>query len=374
MNQRTKDTIARLRRLGHLMPAPMRPDSVEPKRTPSNAHHRATSEGTLTTGIARTGFRLVAALLLPALPATAQPTEHPETVAYHDPESTSYNWILQWHAASTVLDHDGSVKASLHIPALMRSALDRQLAWFSARYTDSDPLQGQTAGYLSSREYCAPPLGVADKRPPEIHGGDFSSVLLLSEVAVTATVSEVIPGFVGTGEPELLFALAHVEPLHDRSRSPTYFMAPVGQFVVNGRMFCGERLWNEVVPRAGDRVVVVGRWNQGIVRMGHSLTGALALTPSNGDPLTWRFMAVESGPPTLSGLRQRTDEAVKGGLFDLAAPLLLKASFSADRERFSESWWKHHQNGCRIRSAQRLDDGSWQLSQVCGSEERALVQ
>lgn len=326
----------------------------------------------------RIGFPLAALVwALHALPTAAQSPNHPDTVALHEP---GYGYVapLEWRAASSVLNADGSVSPSAQIPEQMRGFLEREIAWFDNHHAESGADQYVDTGYISSREYCAPRFfigkGIVDRGSPEVYGSSFASVLLLSEVVATATVSAVIPGFLSNGDPEILFALADVVPLHGRSPLPSYVTTPVSQFTIKGRVFCGERQSKEVVPKVGDRVIVIGHWNQGVVRVGHQLTGALALVREADSSLTWRFMAVEDGPPTFPELQHRIAEAERGGLLDLAAPLLVQEAYSPERRQFSQTWWEHHQNGCRVTAAERQTNGYWQLIQRCGLHERTIEQ
>ncbi len=285
-------------------------------------------------------------LLLLALSAgPASSGEHPDTLVNGD----SGAGTLEWRAASLVLHEDGPVRSSV-----------------------SEPIRRR----LENKMFCSGrPLLVVDYRAPEIYGGDFDTTLLLTEVAVLATISDFIPGFVG-GTPYKLAALSDVQPLHGGSSSPAYLLIPVPRIEINGQAFCGDPQHEGLAPKlqAGDRIVLIGRQSQGAVWIGHTLSYDLALVADEEGSLAWgRRGRTDSPPKTLPLLQERVDEAVDGRLLEMTAPLRLEDSYSPARREFSEAWWRHHQDGCRIRTAEKLSSHSWQLTQTCGREERVLV-
>jgi hypothetical protein len=296
--------------------------------------------------------------------------QHPAVLV----NDTSGLGVLEWHSASEILHPDGTVRSS--VVDSTRRRLEEQFAWFDERFGGSPEAAALVADPLPSgdgieRRYCMP-WPVIDVPPPEVYGGDFETKLLLSEVAVLATISDFIPGFSGAA-PDVLVALSEVAALHDRSRSPAYFLLPVGQFVTNGRVFCGGPEANDRYPnlKIGDRIVLLGRWDQGVVWTGGALTYDLAVVVED-ESLLWQAHRADAPPKTLPLLRQRVDEAVQGGLLDMTAPLRLEQSHSPKRLEFSETWWNHHQGGCRIKAARELEDGNWELTQTCGSVERRI--
>lgn len=296
--------------------------------------------------------------------------EHPDVLLH---EKTGQ---VLWRAASLVVQADGFARPSVREP--YRERIDRQAAWFSERHGGSAEVGKLADGPIYSPEFCmpgGPGALIADYAPPEVYGEDFDTTLLLSEVAAVATISEFIPGFVGS-MPYLLVALSDVAPLHGRSESPTYLLVPVGGMVAGGRVYCEHWRVNQWFPklRAGDGIVLIGRLSQGVVRTGPAFTFDLALVLDDGRLLWPRDWRRDAPPKTLPLLRRQVDEAVQGGLLEMTAPLLLEDSHSENRARFAETWWEYHQEGCRVRAAEELGNGTWQIVQTCGREERRIVQ
>lgn len=88
--------------------------------------------------------------------------------------------------------------------------------------------------------------------------GRFDAAILLSEVAVTGTVEDVVLGFGPRANPVALLALSDVVPLHARSPVPRYVLLPLGRAVIADRVFCGAEGDGQYEPRVGARLVVVG--------------------------------------------------------------------------------------------------------------------
>ncbi len=195
-------------------------------------------------------------------------------------------------------------------------------------------------------------------------------MLLLTDVAVVATIAEVVPGF-ERASPSLLYVLNDVAPLRSGSLVPAYLVMPVAQYVINGQVFCGDPQFNRLFPafEAGDRIVLVGRWRRRVVWVGPALTWDLATVEVKTGHLEWHGQQ-EGWPATLALLKERVDAASRGGLFELAAPLLLEDSHSVNRRDFSETWWKYHQGGCTVTSVDERQDGLWDVLQTCGADVR----
>lgn len=283
---------------------------------------------------------------------------------------------LEWRTASEILHPDGSIRSSVDDSTLRR--LEDQFLWFDERFGGAQDAAALVDGYLPSsasilRKHCKP-WPVIDYMSPEHYGSDLASRLLLSDVAVVGTISEIVPGFWGA-TPMLLYALSEVAPLRPGSLVPAYFLSPVGQYVINGRVFCGDPQFNRWQPvvDVGDSVVLIGRWSQGVVWTGPALTYDLASVDEGTGHLKWHRNRPDR-PATLSLLQERIEEAVHGGLFEMAAPLLLEESRSPKRRELSETMWNLHQGGCRITAAEEREDGHWDLTQTCGSGERRLVR
>ncbi len=292
--------------------------------------------------------------LLATLAAPVAADDHPKTVGPHDIDRG-----YAWYAASRVLAADGSVKAT-RLPKWLREGLEWQVQRSSAEHGLED---GEVP---PSREHCAPWSGSVTW-PPSETAGDFASVLLLSEVAVHATLGEGIPGFTQNGNPMVLFPLSDVVRLHGRSSSPDYLLVSFDRLVVRGRVFCAvspshANAWGTRPPGKGDRVVLLGPWSSdGVVRAraSHPESAALAQIAGDDDELFWKSSfgiasVMSNEPRTLAGLQERVDEAVVGRLFDLTAHLVSQEYGSPERREWAEKWRKQHENNCRIVEAAEL--------------------
>ncbi len=284
----------------------------------------------------RLGFVLVALL---ALPTAVAAEGHPQTLGKRD-RDRGYEWV----AASRVLTSDGFVKAG-GVHERLRKGLEEQLQQSAADHGLED---GEVP---ATKQWCAPPYITADYPLPE-GDGRFISALLLSEVAVTATLGEAIPGFFVNGNPGTLFALSNVVPLHGQSPSVEYVLVPFDRLVVHGRVFCAVNpstpKWSgKTHPKVGDRVALLAAWpKDGVVRTNMWNHGSsLGLVFDDGR-LQWDNLV--SGPGNLASLQERVDEAVSGRLFELTTHLVSQEYGSAERREFVETWRSYESDGCRV--------------------------
>ncbi len=300
------------------------------------------------------------ALFLMSLPAVAG---HPTAIGEGH---MGYEWV----AASHLLTTDGSVKGG-EVGEDARHHLEWQLQYGVEGYGLEDGLPSQ------EQEFCAPrfPLFVS---PPAPESGRFDTTLLLSDVAVSATIGEAIPGFDHLGNPVMLFPLSDGVPLRGSSPIPGYALVPVDRMVYRGRVFCrlvGPRFWEtDDPPEVGDRVVVIGHWTDGgVVRLGLVLTAALALIDDDGERLEWPFPFARRYPDTPASMRDlssRVGEAESGGLFELTRHLVSQESGSPERRAFSASWEHHHRGGCRVvRAEHRPGFGVVPVSKICSRSD-----
>ena len=295
------------------------------------------------------------ALFLAALPVVAG---HPAHFGERHGE-----WGYDWVAASQVLRGDGSARQGFGVD------VERHLAW-QLQHGAAD--HGLDDGLPSQdQEFCSPRFPLFTS-PAPYESNRFGSTLLLSEVAVIATIDEGIPGFDREGNPVMLFSLSHGVPLHGTSPIPAYVLAPVDRFVFRGHVFCrsvGPRFWKRSAPpEAGDRIVVIGPWTLGgAVRLGFVLTAALAQIDGDEERLEWPFgWRHPDNPGTMSELRSRVDEAVSGGLFELTRSLVTQEWGSAERRAFGEAWEKHNRGGCRVVKAEhRSGFGVVPVAKIC---------
>jgi len=275
-------------------------------------------------------------------PATLQADDHPTTLGNGDSK-----YGFEWVAASEVLSDDGSL-ASRPMHRLLREGLEWQL--------QNAPKPGAFAeAELPPPESCAP-MQVIASYPTTESGDHFGTTLLLSDVAMTATVHEAIPGFDEVGNPVVLFALADAVRLHPYASTLEYVLVPFDRLLVHGRVFClsnGPGTWwrGALPPAPGDQVVVIGSWSaDGVVRMGrYRHSGALVRIREGSEELAdWLFAATKASPRSMADLREEVARVASGGLFALTTHLVGQNSGSAERRAFGKRWRELHQGGCVV--------------------------
>ncbi len=241
-------------------------------------------------------------------------------------------WGTVWFAATYVLNPDGSVSSSAS--AAPHRELARQNRWFSERF-GSAAEHGLPDGSVPPWRFCAPRM-VISSPPTWDKVTDVQGSLLLAEVAVTAKVTAVDPGFRAGGAPALRLTLSDVEPLHGRSLLPEYVLVPVGRLVVRGHVYCGDDEGLEgQPPAAGDQLIVVGPWgSNATVNVGHIGVSSLAVLRKG----TLEWLVGQSGPRTAAQLRELIRESSAEGLFDLTSGFVRKPYGSEEKHRFSLEW------------------------------------
>lgn len=171
--------------------------------------------------------------------AAASQEEDPETRGDQDRIETfgnhfSAEWGYQGTAATRALNPDGTVSESL--PPSSRRHVERKMAAFEHQF-GSAAEHGLEHGTVVPREFC--PL---ESRPSWGFGlADHLGSVLLSEVAVEATVSGTTIGLSPGGSPNVLLELTDLGPLTRRSPTPQYAIVSVGQMAIGDHVFCGER-------------------------------------------------------------------------------------------------------------------------------------
>jgi len=251
----------------------------------------------------------------------------------------SGSWGQTWTSASLAFDEHGSVSTRISPP--LREQLLVQSADFRSRF-GSAATQGLTDGEIPPRRFCSPAAGmfVGDQPPPEYSSFDLH--LLLSEVAVSAEVAEVVPGFYYDGEPAALLSLRNVEPLHAHAPLPEYALVPLGQLVVRDRVICGSamRPAYNFSPSVGSRIVVVSRWGDQAVAMGAL---SLAVVHAGGE-LEWKFGP--QGPGELESVMSYAHELEVRNLFGVSHALAGRPVGSEDRRQFIEQWERLRRHSC----------------------------
>ncbi len=303
---------------------------------------------------------LIAALLVAQQPTPQARTSHPETLE-----------LMDWRAATYALNPDGTVAAERN-ERMTAKTLAVKSNGFAEKY-GSAARYGLQEGDYPPRELCIggewnPLLENASYAIPE-SDFTFDGSVLLGEVAVTATVSEVIPGF-SWEWPHSLLALTDVVPLHDTSPAPDYVLVPVGRVVTHDRVFCGgdptQSAGYDFSP--GTRLAIVGSWHQGVVPVvsGAGNSGLLGVIGSDAS-IDWMMPLIDDGAPAdLAGLRQRVHDMAVGGLLDLRAQVSRQEAYSKDRLMIRDLVSEHYVQGCRMIGYTRLGKTA-RVSRVCES-------
>ena len=281
--------------------------------------------------------------------------------------------VMDWKSASYLLHPDGTV-ADADVYPEVRESLNNQSSRFLEKFGPASD-HGLREGQVPPRSFCVP-SGVYDGSGElyvrENYDGLFDAAVLLGEVAVEATISEIVPGFSGSW-PYSLLALSSVVPLHDSSPVPGYVLVPVFSMVTHDRVFCGGEAEEPFVAgvdyQVGTRVIVIGSWHVGgIVPMGVGAgrLGLLAEVAHEGE-LKWLFEPSVGRPESVSGLRIRVDDMSGSGLLRLAAGLRRLPDGSNGRRSLGGMLYRLHKHGCRLVGAEPLAqpaDG-WRYTRIC---------
>lgn len=261
----------------------------------------------------------------------------PETWGRYWPD-----WGHEWMSVSVALNPDGSV--SSRIPPNSREKFEEQVADFK-RLFGSVAEHGLEEGTVPPKKFCPPKgsIGWGDKAVATL-----GSVLLLSEVAVKATIDSVALGF-GTGfYPKALIRLKDVEPLTKRSPSPEYAVFPIGQLVARGHVFCGHRgqlgtgdFRGPYQPRVGSRIVLIGGWREGTVFLGSEDAWYAEL---HDGVLQWEFGGYEGR--TLEDITNLISRLETNGVFEQTDHLARPGADPMGRMRFGQAWARAVESGC----------------------------
>ena len=274
---------------------------------------------------------------------------------------------LRWTSAARALDEE--IPDTVH--PTTRELINEQSEKFRATF-GSAAAHDLREGHLAPEELCTIKgigAGIVFLGPDS--GGEFGSGLLLAEVAVVATVTDIIPGFGSGAWVESLLELSDAVRLHGRSPIPDYVLVPVQRVVAEDRVFCGG-YGVEFDPVIGTRVVVIGPWVQGVVPVGpgpgNSTT--FATVQKDGESLRWSHGS--TGPGNLVDLRARVAEAVSGNLFSLTSHLTQLSERTEERQQFGDEWLSRSRRGCRLIA---VDEGSGEQTEICiGSNATAAAK
>jgi len=271
-------------------------------------------------------FVLAAATVMPVR------AQHPESIRAQEIVSLDL-WGQIWFSASRVLEPDGSISPS-GVAGFHSRDLQGMNRWFGENFGSARE-HGLTEGSVPPRKFC-PPITKIYSPPIWNKAEDVHGSLLLSDVAVSAKVAAVEPGFRATGAPVLRLSLSDVELLHGRSALPEYVLVPVGRLVIRDRVYCGDAEQVRGTPPAiGDRLVVIGEWgSSGTVNIGH--IGFSSLAAVEGTALKWA--KGRRGPETLDQLRELIRESEAEGLFALTSHLFQMPYGTEGKHLFSVEW------------------------------------
>lgn len=263
----------------------------------------------------------------------------------------SGKWGYEWTAATRALNSEGI--ASVVLPPSARRHVERKRTAFE-RLFGSATEHGLEHGTVAPRSFCPPePSGQWGYRLADHLG----SVLLLSEVAVEATVIGTTIGLSPSGSPSVLLELADVRPLTSRSPSPQFAVVSLGQLVIGDHVFCGERgplaTGDSLLPQVGSRLILIGAWRHGAVFFGELHDSWYA--ELKGDELRWSYGGY--GVESLDEIAARIDELERGGLFDQTAELVDPEADPMGRSRFARRWAELVEDDCRPMSVWSDDDG-----------------
>lgn len=284
--------------------------------------------------------RILIKVVLAMVPALSSASEHPEVWMPDD-------WGFRWVAASWVFEDDGSVAS--RVSKSLGEKLERRSRAFDEQFRsaqDHGLVEGQV---LPPREFCVSQELVHRVVPED--GWLFDPAVLLSDVAVAATVKEVVLGFGPDASPAALLALDDIVPIHGHSLQPRYLLINVERAVIRDRVFCGDMsIEGKYEPKVGTRIVVLGSLGDaGVVELVPRRAGSLAQVEPDG-VVTWKWSR-DTGPSTLDGVLTRASELIADGLFDAA--VALRATHEGEeakttRANFGRSFFSlWHQQGCR---------------------------
>lgn len=310
--------------------------------------------------------RLSAVALAVLCGSAALAQDHPETLGKFHP-----GYGHEWTAASFALNRDGSVHERVQ-PGLRenieyqteRSVTDHGLAEGAVPARRPHPASGH--------QFCAPVRTMLEPLPQETDR--FDATMLLSEVAAVATVSDIVPGFRLSGDPQLLVVLSDVQVLRNGSPLPRYVLIPLTGRVIHGKVFCavnppGWTISIEGSAIVGDRIVVMGAWrDDAVVEVGLNRTGAVAFVKAD-ETLDWNFAGRHDGPSNLLELDERFNEARSAGLFDLTHELLSEPWGSARRTKLGTTLGElsGHFSECHVQGFE-IDDGDLRFVPSCPNE------
>ena len=294
----------------------------------------------------------------------------PESIVSDHPVEIKVGPWYRWQVTELVMDERGR-----HYPQpdpTHVDFLDSQRKGFRRKFGSAAKLGFHEGQVPPSDEFCGAPYPVAKilSAPPR---SNLDFTLMIHDVAITATIDEVIPGF--WGGPIALVSLDRVEQLHIHSRVPRYALVPLGRMVARDAVYCaqviGKRGFN---GRRGQRIVLIGRYDEeGVVLLGWYQDPALLVF---GEGLENWFGGVPPGA-TIERIEEAARKVVSTGLYDYAAELRhadpdTDHGFNLRRDLGAEVV-AATENGCELSGAVQTPDG-WTLTTACEPNQRLRVR
>jgi len=270
------------------------------------------------------------------------------------------DWPL-WRAALKSLEPDGSIEWSLpdfgEIDPVAAIWARERIDQFREKFGSAES-QGLEELSYPPESYCyVPDYETVVGTYPDPGVAFLDGILLLSEVAVTATVSEIIPGFSAAPGPMVLLALSDGIPLTERSPVPDYVLLPLRRMVIGGIPFCHNRFRGaDYEPELGDRVVVIGSWRNGIVPLGR---------------LAFRD-GPRKGTGTIGELTAYMGRLESRGLLEATAHVARQFGGSEERLKLARAFrsLEPARADCPIDGLSVSSEGVWKLSLDCSEAER----
>lgn len=267
--------------------------------------------------------------------------EHPERIGLWNEDRNA--WISAFHA-DAVAATSGSVAATSGSEIYYSTGkywtvkrIEDQAADFDQRFGSAKE-HGLEEGTYPSLDFCEPEPEVAilGQGPfPETQSLD--GTLLLAEVAATATVSEIIPGFSRMGGPMILLVLSDVTTLTDRSPVPAYALLRVRSMVIHDKVFCDRDVHFTYQPQVGDRIVAIGSWDRGVVTFGPKTTSLFGKIDGSGTPhwQSWNVPSYDVGD--LASVVARLNQMESEGLLSTTRHLSRLEYMAAERHEFADA-------------------------------------
>ena len=304
---------------------------------------------------------ILAAML--AVPAVAQ--EHPDRIGRWGEDR--YAWIAasQIGAVATAGDLATLAETSSDVDFWTVERIGEQIADFTGRFGSAEE-QGLAEGSYPSTDFCYEPEIVVLGQGPFPETKSLDGTLLLAEVAVTATVSGIVPGFSIMGGPTVLLNLSDVTLLTDRSPIPQYALLPLRSMVINGSVFCDAIVGFAYQPQVGDRIALFGSWDRGVVPLGPVTTSMIGKVGDSGTAWnSWSVSVDRVGD--VDSVIARISEMESEGLLATTLHLSRQAYMAEDRHDFADALGY---GDCSVSGIDTGGDGRLNLDLSCRETER----